>query len=131
MSKGSVRRKGQNFEDNFDKIFGKDKKVERGSFIQVDGEIVSRETFHKTMEVNAPEVMKSFKPFKSPINGELITCREQLRKHHIMHETTDSRDYSNGYIENRARSRISNEKKAMHESRVNDLSQAIDKLRRG
>ena len=131
MSKGSVRRKGKNFGANFDKIFGKDTKVERGSFIQVDGKMIPRETFHNEVEVNAPEVMKKFKPFKSPINGELITCREQLRKHHIMHDTTDSRDYGNGYIENRARIRLNSEKKAMHESRVNDISQAIDKLRRG
>lgn len=130
MSKGSVQRKGKNFQENFDKIFGADKKVEKGSFIQIDGKLVPRETVApKTVSVNAPQVMDKFKPFASPIDGKMITSREQLRAHHKEHGTTDSRDYGEGYIENRARQRIEKSRKEMRESRMQDLKQAYHKLR--
>ena len=41
-----------------------------------------------------PAIQGDIEPFKSPIDGTLITSRSQLRRHHAQHGTTDHRDYS-------------------------------------
>ena len=50
----------------------------------------------------APMVIPPLKPFVSPITGEEITSREQLRRHNRAHGVTDSRDYSQEYYERKA-----------------------------
>ena len=53
----------------------------------------------------APYIQGPLEPFKSPITGEIISSREQLRRHHREHGTTDSRDYSPEFLEKRAAER--------------------------
>jgi len=50
-----------------------------------------------------PTIFASPKPFISPVSGELITDRKQLRDHNKRHEVTDIRDYGDGYFERKGK----------------------------
>jgi hypothetical protein len=124
MSKGSNRRRGADFEANFEAIFG-DKPVERGSFIQTAEGIVPRGT-ESASRVNAPMVMKPLGEFKSPIDGQIITNRTQLAAHNKKHGVTNVGDYSNGYVEKQAIKRVNAGKKDVKESRTRDITRLVD-----
>ncbi len=53
----------------------------------------------------APMIIPPLKPFISPITGEEITCREQLRRHNRDHGVTHSQDYSPEWMERKAAER--------------------------
>jgi hypothetical protein len=124
VSKGSNRRQGKGFEDNFDAIFG-DKPVERGSFIQTAEGIVPRGTGIAS-RVNAPMVMKPLGEFKSPIDGQIISNRTQLAAHNKKHGVTNTADYSNGYVEKQAHKRVNAGKKDVKDSRTRDIKRLVD-----
>ena len=50
---------------------------------------------------NGAYIIKALDPFVSPITNELITDRSQLRSHNKEYGVTDSRDYSNEFIQKR------------------------------
>jgi hypothetical protein len=124
VSKGSNRRQGKGFEDNFDAIFG-DKPVERGSFIQTAEGIVPRGT-EIASRVNAPMVMKPLGEFKSPIDGQIISNRTQLAAHNKKHGVTNTADYSNGYVEKQAHKRVNAGRKDVKDSRTRDIKRLVD-----
>jgi hypothetical protein len=105
MSKGSNRRPGKGFEDNFEAIFGK-KKVERGSFIQdpETGKLVPKSEYVQR-DPDAPYLQAGFNDFTSPIDGSVITDRAQLRDHNRRHGVTNSADYSPEYMRKRVAQR--------------------------
>ena len=70
------------------------KMVEKGSEQQLDP------------VTKAPMIIPPLKPFISPITGEEITCREQLRRHNRDHGVTNSADYSPEWMERKAKERI-------------------------
>ena len=49
----------------------------------------------------SPSIQGPLEPFVSPITGEVISSREQLRRHHREHGTTDARDYSPEFLQRR------------------------------
>jgi hypothetical protein len=95
LGKGDKRRPGKGYEANFEKIWGKKKAVT--SVKRFDGR--PRES------KSGIHIIEDIKPFKSPITGEIISSRSQLRQHHKEHGTTDSRDYSGSYFERKAQQR--------------------------
>lgn len=115
------------FEENFDRIFGK-KKVKGGSYVQCPetGKLVPRETLAPTPRPNAPMVMKGHEPFKSPIDGSIISTRQQLADHNKKHGVTNVSDYSPGYIEKKARERVNAGEKMIKETRRSDIYDAIN-----
>jgi hypothetical protein len=131
--KGDKRRTGKDYGDNFDAIFGKDKKPEGGRYV-FDKEIgqmvkiAGRDTGR-----NVSTLMSDIEPFQSPIDGSVITSRSRLREHHKEHGTTDARDYSAEYYDKAARKRQDSvdcntpEDKA---HRIESLIHATDKHRR-
>jgi hypothetical protein len=124
VSKGSNRRQGKGFEDNFGDIFG-NKPVERGSFIQTADGLVPRGT-ESASRVNAPMVMKPLGEFKSPIDGQIITSRRQLAAHNKKHGVTNTADYANGYVEKQAIKRVNAGQKDIKESRTKDIKRLVD-----
>ena len=100
MSKGSKRRMGKNFEDNFDKIFSGPTK-ETGRFVY-DKE--QKKCVHKH-EVNSTgyHIQADIEPFVSPVDGSLITGRAALRAHNKRNGVTDPRDYGPNWFENRGK----------------------------
>jgi hypothetical protein len=101
MSKGSNRRPGSGFEENFDAIFGQ-KKVERGSFVQDPhtGKLVPKSDYQR-VDPDAPYVQGDIEAFKSPIDGTIIDDRAKLRRHNAQHGVTNSADYSPEYLHKR------------------------------
>ena len=117
----------QKFEDNFDKIFGKPKPVQRGSFVfGADGKMVPRGSFTPE-RVNAPMIMPALKEFQSPIDQSMISCRSQLEKHNKRHGVTNVADYGDGYIERKAHERVNAGKKYLKDTRRSDIHDAIQR----
>lgn len=115
------------FEENFDKIFGK-KKVKGGSYVQCPetNKLIPREQLTPTPRPNAPMVMKGHEAFKSPIDGSIISTRQQLADHNKKHGVTNVSDYSPRYIENKARERVAAGEKMIKETRRSDINDAIN-----
>lgn len=85
-------------------------------------------------ENNSAYVQGDIESFKSPIDGEVITTRKQLAEHNRRHGVTDSRDYSRGYIESRARQRHQKtiaQDSAGKRQRVNHIIEAIERHKNG
>ncbi len=60
---------------------------------------VQKKVVEKGLEIDeeehrGPMVIGPLEPFKSPITGELITSRTQLKRHNREHGVTNSADYS-------------------------------------
>ncbi len=52
---------------------------------------------------NAPAVHGDIAAFKSPVTGEIIDDRGQLRRHNKQHGVTDLRDYGPEYFERKTK----------------------------
>lgn len=52
-----------------------------------------------------PMVIGPLEPFVSPVTGETISSREQLRRHNRAHGVTNSQDYSPEFLARRAKER--------------------------
>jgi hypothetical protein len=81
--KGSDRRPTDEkaFADNYDAIFGV-KKPTRGSFVycKEKGELIPKEEYYGSSEVNAPFVMNDIQPYKNMVDGQMITSRSTHRE---------------------------------------------------
>ncbi len=117
------------FNENFDNIFGKPKKVKGGSYIMnAEGKLVPREEYRPTRAegVNAPMVMAAMKDFVSPIDRTIISTRTQLAAHNRKHGVTNAGDYNNGYIERKAHERVNKGQEYLNQTRRSDIGSAID-----
>jgi hypothetical protein len=95
MGKGSKRRPGSNYEENYSRIFGEVKP--QTSYTVFDGKDKGKRS--------GIYVVGDIEPFKSPVTGEIISSRSQLRQHNREHGVTDSRDYSASFFEKKAKER--------------------------
>ena len=93
MGKGSKRRQGDNYEENYEAIFPKQKAV------------TSAKRFGESRSERSLSVLEDVKPFVSPIDGRVINTRSDLRVHNEAHGVTDSRDYSQDYFDKKAAQR--------------------------
>ena len=115
MSKGSQRRPGKNYEKNYEAIFGKKKAITS-----------SKRYGNRIREPKSGvHIIEDIEPFKSPITGEIISSRSQLRQHNRKHGVTDSRDYSASFFEKKAKER----EIAMNGRSAADRRHRIDILR--
>ena len=124
MIRNTQQKVGKDFDDNFESIFGKST-CKRGSYVQIDGKLVDKADI--VPDEKSAMVLKPFEPFKSPIDGKMITSRSKLAKHNKQHGVTDFRDYSNGFIEKRAAERIAEGQRHLRETRRTDMIDAIDR----
>lgn len=90
MSKGSNRRKGNGYEEGFDRIFGKEAKAQT-SF--------KRFSAHDDGNRSGVFIIPDIEPFISPVDGKIIKTRSQLREHNREHGVTNQRDYSESFFE--------------------------------
>jgi hypothetical protein len=127
--KGSNRREGKGFEENFDKVFKG--KPQRGRFVQ-DPEthkMVPAEDYQgRGSTEQYAAIHAGIDAFVSPIDGKVIDDRGKLREHNRRHGVTNSADYSNGYIEGRARNRNAAGEKHLKETRKRDVTHMIDRM---
>ena len=115
MGKGSKRRPGKGYEKNYEKIFGAKKAVT--SFKRYGGRPREKKS--------GVHIVEDIEPFKSPITGEIIASRSQLRQHQKEHGVTDARDYSGNFFERKARER----QEAMNGRTAADRQNRIEILR--
>jgi len=121
------------FDKGFDNIFGKPKAKKSGGYVQCPetGKLVPRGEYIRPKDgVNAPMVMGMHQDFVSPIDQTVISSRAKLEAHNRKHGVTNSSDYSNGYIENKARQRNERGEKYLRDTRRSDIGDAIDRHRR-
>lgn len=74
-------------------------------FCPVKKKMVDKGTEQRLDASGSPMIIPPLKPFISPITGEEITCREQLRKHNRDHNVTNAQDYSPEFMAKRAKQR--------------------------
>ena len=117
MSKGSNRRQGNGFEDNFDDIFGK-KEVQRGRFIQhpVTVNLIPAVDYVRPDTNESAYVMGDLEGFVSPIDRTLLDDRGKLMRHNKKHGVTNSADYSPAHFDKK--------QKAMKNEREGNTPQA-------
>ncbi len=92
------------YEDNFEAIFGKGKKVDRGAWVwDADKKkLVPRaDCITPNAGDNFAGMLKPIDPFISPIDGTVISCRSTLRKHNREHGVTNIADYGEDYFARR------------------------------
>jgi len=94
MSNIRSRKNSEEFDEEYDRIFGKDKKPERGSWVQdpETGKLIDKADLYR-VDPNAPAILGSPEPFVSPIDGTLIDDRAQLRRHNKKHGVTNLQDF--------------------------------------
>jgi len=117
------------FDDGYDAIFGKDRKPVRGSWVQdaKTGEFIDKSE-RRTIDPDAPMVLGALEEFRSPIDGQMISDRGQLRRHNAMHGVTNIADYGQGYFDRKAGEReavLRGNSRAAKEERVDTIKRAI------
>lgn len=121
------------YKDNFEAIFGKNKKVDRGSWVwDSDKEkLVPRADYVvPNTGDNFAGMLKPLDSFISPIDGSVISCRSTLRSHNREHGVTNIADYGEGYFERRSKEQhnetIGNTRQAKQE-RIETIKAAMRK----
>jgi hypothetical protein len=94
-------------------------------FCPVKQKMVDKGTEQRLDANGAPMVIPPLKPFISPVTGEEITCREQLRRHNREHGITDSRDYSRAYLEERRKERLDAQAREGRADRIRTIQRAM------
>lgn len=76
--------------------------------------LVRKEDYHSAQD--SAMVMKELDPFVSPIDGQVIRDRAQLRAHNKEHGVTNTQDYGSAYFERRG--------KEMHNEKIGNTPKA-------
>ena len=66
---------------------------------------VLKEDYLRKQNSSKGFIQEDIKPFVSPIDGEPIYTRRQLREHNKKHGVTDMRDYGNDWFSRKAKER--------------------------
>lgn len=116
------------YDANYEAIFGANKPSVRGSFVQcpITHKLIPRS--QPTVSVDAPLVMKPHEDFVSPIDGKVISSRRQLADHNKRHGVTNSADYSEEYMVDRARSRNAAGDKYLKDTRRQEVTHMVDQI---
>jgi len=69
------------------------------------GKLIPKEEYQRYGPTSAA-IQGDIEPFVSPVDGQHITSRSQLRAHNARHGVTDSRDYSHDFLMDRSTKRI-------------------------
>lgn len=70
-------------------------------------------------------IMTDIKPFRSTVDGTVVSTRSQLEAHNKRNNVTNSSDFSPEYVKGRARQKLRNQAKADKQDRVNTLRKAL------
>ena len=73
-------------------------------------------------------VMEDVKPFKSPIDGSVISTRRKLDEHNRRHGVTNSADYPKEWVANRGKQRLREQKRHGDNERRELLKKAYHQL---
>lgn len=127
--KGDKRRQGKAYDENFDRIFGKEHKATSGRFVTDKGSNKIVEVGERQVDAKG-FVIPDIEAFVSPIDGRIVNTRSELLRHNSEHGVTDSRDYGQDFIEKKhieRSERTLGATKADRADRIDRLRYAIDK----
>ena len=119
----SARRDGYNqklYDNNFDKIFGSEKERK-----QREDENKKEKYKHAAAPSRSAYIMKPIEPFKSNIDGTIISDRKQLGEHNKRNGVTNSADYSESYMNNRRNSIVSSQERDNKTQRIDALKHVM------
>ena len=97
--KGDKRRPGEGFEENYDRIFGKDRKIRSETLVYCKEQkkmIPKSEAIYENRAGFA--IHAGFEEFRSTVDGSIISDRAQLAAHNRRNGVTNSSDYSPEYM---------------------------------
>jgi hypothetical protein len=119
----SARRDGYNqklYDNNFDKIFGSEKERK-----QREDENKKEKYKHAAASSKSAYIMKSIDPFKSNVDGSIISDHKQLKEHNKRNGVTNSADYSESYMNNRRNSIASSQERDNKIQRIDALKHVM------
>jgi hypothetical protein len=102
----------------------------RKSWIQIDGKLIPKEDFTGN-NVRGPSmhIIPDIEPFVSPVTGEVISSRPQLREHNRANNVTNSADFPPEYVAKRGKERLAKQAAADKTDRINILKKATENYR--
>ena len=118
----STRRIGYNnhkFSNNYERIFGTEKNRQK----QVD-------LYNAKASINQPSrksayINKPMEPFKSHVDGSIISDRRQLKEHNQRNGVTNSADYSSDFMNQRRNSLGAAQDRTAKKERIEALQQTM------
>ena len=118
----STRRIGYNnhkFSNNYERIFGTEKNRQK----QVD-------LYNAKASINQPSrksayINKPTEPFKSHVDGSIISDRKQLKEHNQRNGVTNSADYSSDFMNQRRNSLGAAQDRTAKKERIEALQQTM------
>jgi len=93
----------------------------------VTGKMIPKEEYSRYLDKSAA-VHEDVKPFRSPIDGTLISSRAALRSHNKKHGVTDPRDYGDQWFSRKQKERdlaLTSSSKEQRRDRVEQIQKAI------
>jgi len=98
------------------------------SWIQINGKLVPKDEYYGDNTRNQTHmVAPEFKEFVSPVTGEIVTSRNQLRDHNRKQGVTNLADYKDGYIQDRAKDIVNKQEREGKSDRIEQLIRATDR----
>lgn len=91
------------------------------------GQFIPKEQYRRERRA-APMISPDIEPFVSPVDGERLYSRRQLRAHNARHGVTDLRDYGPDWFEKKARERereLKCESRRAKRGRIEAIERAI------
>ena len=118
----STRRTGYNnnmFSNNFDRIFGTEEDRKKRA-ITTNAEIKKA-----ALNSKSAYIMKPIEPFKSHVDGSIISDRRQLKEHNQRNGVTNSADYSANFMNQRRNSLGAAQDRTAKKERIEALQQTM------
>ena len=91
------------------------------------GKLIPAEEYKRPAQTHM--IIEDVKPFKSPIDGTVISSRPHLEAHNRRHGVTNSADYPKEWVAKRAKERLREQERDNQRHRHQTLQQAYEKLR--
>ena len=118
----STRRIGYNntmFSNNFDRIFNAKKNIKNTKSNGL-ATIKNKKVINKSAYINKP-----MEPFKSHVDGSIISDRRQLKEHNQRNGVTNSADYSSDFMNQRRNSLGAAQDRTAKKERIEALQQTM------
>ena len=119
----SSRRDGydqKTYGDNFERIFGTEKeRKQRADTVKVENHK------HSAARSTSAYIMKPIDPFKSKVDGSIISDHKQLKEHNKRNGVTNSADYSESYMDNTRKSMATSQERINKTQRIEALQHVM------
>lgn len=86
----------------------------------LSGKLIPKEEYRRGADYGH-YIQGDIDSFVSPIDGSVISDRAQLRRHNAQHGVTDKRDYSEQFVQDRAKRRVAEAKGQTPQARTERL----------